>query len=150
MPERREHVEIGLRTGDQRFVGARRAARDAVEPDVLQSRMRPGVEEAAMRGGDHRLAMNRFRDREIIEEEIYRMDMDQIGVAHMGQSLRGERIAGGAAKRQSYDLDAAARLARRQRAARIGENAVERRHAHIMAGANLRFRKPGDDFLDAA
>ena len=109
-----------------------------------------GMEEPAMCRRHHRPPVPWAREAHEVEEEIDGVDMHDIGVAHMAEHGRRERIAHRAAIGEPHHLRAHPVFARDQPRVRIGEDAVERQHAHFVAGANLRLDELGDDFLDPA
>ena len=76
---RGELARVAPAAADDGAVGARRGAGRPVEPEPLQPGMGLGVEEAAMGRGDQRQAVQRSRQGERVEEEVDRVDVDDVG-----------------------------------------------------------------------
>lgn len=95
------------------------------------------VKEAAMRGGDKRLAMERAGDGKSVKEEVDRMNVDDIGIAEMIDKLRSSGIAAGskvpdAPNRQAVDFGGV-----RQYLIWTRENSVAGEYADIVTVTQL-------------
>jgi hypothetical protein len=103
-----------------------------------------------MGGRDQRLAMPHPAERERIEEEIDRMDMDEIGLAEVREDLGRNGIARRAAEGDASDRDAVDHLACRQDELRPGEQPVERHHGGLETERQLCPAEIGDDVFQPA
>lgn len=83
-----------------------------------------------MSGGDQRLAVQRLRPRQKVEEKINAEHVHDVGVADMIQHTRRDRISSRPGIRYPGDLDAVDRFVGRQKVVVRAEQAVEGDHAH--------------------
>ena len=149
-PVRSGVARVAPAAADDGAVGAGREPGRPVEPQALQPGMGPRVEEAAMGGGHQRPAVQELGQGERVEEEVDRVDVDDVGVPDPAEEARRQRIARRAAERHALDRDPVHPLGGREPQARLREQAVEGQHPDVVAEAYLLAGEVGDEILQPA
>ncbi|GJD80245.1 hypothetical protein NBEOAGPD_3486 [Methylobacterium gregans] len=103
-----------------------------------------------MGGGDERPAVQRLGEGERVEEEVDRVNVDDVGALQPAEEARRQGIARRASEGDALDRDAVDRLPGREPQTRFREQAIEGQHADIVAEAHLLAREVGDEILQPA
>jgi hypothetical protein len=145
-----ELPQVRHAAADDLVIGHRRKAGHGLKPDLFQRGVIFRMEEAAMGGDHHRLAVQQPAPGQRIEEEVDGMHVDDVGIAKVAENLRGDRIAGAARPGNADDLDAADHLAMRQRRVLVGKQRIERDDADAVAVVDDLAGKIADHVLQTA